>query len=99
MVYFWEHVGAMEYLILGMGALLFALQMSMCWRALRWQGSGFDERSDRWISNLSQAAEWFPMLGLIGTVAGILQTFSSIHGATDPDVIIRKYAPAITATG
>jgi hypothetical protein len=99
MIFFWEHMGAMEYLILGLGTFLFVLQMSMCWRALRWQGTGFDERSDRWITNLSQAAEWFPMLGLIGTVAGILQTFSAIHGAMQPAEIIRHYAPAITATG
>ena len=99
MVFFWDHVGPMETLILGLGALLFALQMVMCWRALRWRGSGFDEGSDRWVTNLSQAAEWFPMLGLIGTVAGILLTFSSIHGPTAPHVIIERYAPAITATG
>jgi hypothetical protein len=99
MIFFWNHVGAMEWLILGMGTLLFVLQMSMCWRALRWQGTGFDERSDRWITNLSQAAEWFPMLGLIGTVAGILQTFSSLTATTPPHVIIERYAPAITATG
>ncbi len=39
------------------------------------------------------------MLGLIGTVAGILQTFSAIHPAMQPSEIIRHYAPAITATG
>ncbi len=35
MEFFWEHVGRMEYLILGLGTLLFLLQMAMCWRALR----------------------------------------------------------------
>lgn len=99
MTFFWEHVGPMEWLILGLGTLLFLLQMPMCWLALRWRGTGFDERADRWITNLAQAAEWFPMLGLIGTVAGILQTFSAIHPATPPTEIIRHYAPAITATG
>src|SRR5207302_1001279 len=44
-------------------------------------------------------AEWFPLLGLLGTVAGILQTFSSIHGQTTQADIVRLYAPAITATG
>jgi biopolymer transport protein ExbB/TolQ len=49
---------------------------------------------------LSQAAEWFPLLGLLGTVAAILQTFNSINGpVVTPQEIIRKYAPAITATG
>src|SRR5262249_27015464 len=57
------------------------------------------ERPDRWLSNLAQAAEWFPMLGLLGTVGGILQTFASATGGMAPDQVIRNYAPAITATG
>src|SRR5262249_30471866 len=53
-----------------------------------------------WIENLTQAAEWFPLLGLIGTVAAILQTFGTIQGGNpSPAEIIRKYGPAITATG
>ena len=99
MNFFLEHAGPMEALILGLGTALFALQMGMTWRALRWQGTGFDEGADRWVTNLAQAAEWFPMLGLIGTVAGILQTFSAITGPTPPHIIIQNYAPAITATG
>lgn len=59
----------------------------------------FDESPDTWINHLSQAAEWFPLLGLLGTVAGILQTFSSISGPVSPERIIQLYGPAITATG
>jgi hypothetical protein len=89
----------MDWLILALGAVLFTLQTLLSWRALQWQGETFDERPDRWLSNLAQAAEWFPLLGLLGTVAAILQTFSSITGTVTPQEIIRKYAPAITATG
>jgi hypothetical protein len=91
----------MDWLILGLGAVLFFLQMILAWRALQWRGTRFDERPDRWLSNLAQAAEWFPLLGLIGTVAGILQTFSGIgeQGSLPPQEIIALYAPAITATG
>jgi uncharacterized membrane protein YfcA len=91
----------MDWLILGLGVLLFLLQMILTWRALQWRGTRFDERPDRWLSNLAQAAEWFPLLGLIGTVAGILQTFSSVgeQGPLPPQQIIGLYAPAITATG
>ena len=99
MTFLLTHLGSMDVLILGLGVLIFSLQMIMCWRALRWRGLGFDEGADRWVTNLAQAAEWFPMLGLIGTVAGILQTFSSITGRVEPHIIIEKYAPAITATG
>src|ERR1043166_8822216 len=94
-----------DWIILGMGLSLFTAQMILAWRALQWRGTGFDERPDRWLSNLAQAAEWFPMLGLIGTVAAILETFSMIdvraRGGTPASAqdIIASYAPAITATG
>jgi hypothetical protein len=88
-----------DWLILGLGAFLFIVQLWLAWRALQWRGTGFDERTDSWLTHLAQAAEWFPLLGLIGTVAGILQTFSQISGHVSPERIIQLYAPAITATG
>jgi hypothetical protein len=90
---------SIDWLILGLGALLFTSQTLLAWRALQWRSGGFDERPDRWLSNLAQAAEWFPLLGLLGTVAGILQTFSKITGQVPAAEIVRLYAPAITATG
>ncbi|MFL5339186.1 MAG: MotA/TolQ/ExbB proton channel family protein [Gemmataceae bacterium] len=89
----------MDWLILGLGAALFLAQMVLGFRALRWRDTGFDERPDKWLSNLAQGAEWFPLLGLLGTVGGILQTFSAMGGEVTPHEIIVKYAPAITATG
>jgi len=97
--FYLQKISPMDWLILGLGTALFALQTLCAWRALHWRDSSFDERLDRWLSNLAQAAEWFPLLGLLGTVAGILQTFSSIQGQVQPQTVIRLYAPAITATG
>jgi hypothetical protein len=88
-----------DWLILALGATLFLSQTLLAFRALRWRGTAFDEGPDKWLGALSQAAEWFPLLGLIGTVAAILQTFGSITGQVTPQEVIRKYAPAITATG
>jgi len=97
--FYLSHLTALDLLILGLGSGLFLLQMALALRALRWRGGGFDERPDSWLTHLAQAAEWFPLLGLLGTVAGILQTFSSMGGGTTPQQIITLYAPAITATG
>jgi hypothetical protein len=96
--FYLSHLTTLDGLILGLGAVLFVVQTFLSWRALQWRGSGFDERPDRWISNLAQAAEWFPLLGLLGTVGGILQTFSQISGPTPQAKIIMLYAPALTAT-
>ncbi|HTU17197.1 MAG TPA: MotA/TolQ/ExbB proton channel family protein [Gemmataceae bacterium] len=97
--FYLDRLSNLDALILGLGCTIFVVQMLLAWTALQWRGHRFDERPDRWLSNLAQAAEWFPLLGLIGTVAGILQTFSSIKGPTPPAQIIQLYAPAITATG
>lgn len=92
-----------DWIIIGLGFSLFTVQIVLSWKALRWRESDgdFDHRADRWVNHLSQAAEWFPLLGLIGTVVAILLTFSAIQPDRNPAAseIIQNYAPAITATG
>jgi hypothetical protein len=97
--FYLEHLTPLDLVILGLGCSLFLIQTLLAYRALCWRGTGFDERPDPWLSRLAQSSEWFPLLGLIGTVAGILQTFSNISGETSQVRIIQLYAPAITATG
>lgn len=99
--FYLRNMSPLDRLIVALGVVLFCLQTMLAWRALQWNGTGFNQGPDRWLSNLAQAAEWFPLLGLIGTVASIMQTFAAF-GDTKEIVtqkeIISKYAPAITAT-
>jgi hypothetical protein len=95
--FFAEHFGMMEVLILVGGILLFLVQMFVAWLALVKRGTPGEAGVERWLTNLAQAAEWFPMLGLIGTVVGILEAFQK-HG-TGSAIQPTDIAPAITATG
>jgi hypothetical protein len=97
--FYLEHISPLDYVILGLGTGLFLVQVYLAYHALRWRETSFDERPDPWLNRLAQASEWFPLLGLIGTVAAILQTFSQVAPGTSPGSIIRLYAPALTATG
>lgn len=72
--FYLDHLTNLDGLILILGAFLFVLQMILGLQAMRWRGTSFDERPDPWLTHLAQAAEWFPLLGLLGTVAGILHT-------------------------
>jgi hypothetical protein len=90
----------LDWLILGLGAVIFAGQMGLAWLALAWRDRTFDERFDPLLQRLYQTAEWFPLLGLFGTVAGIIQTFGALGAAESvaQREILRLYAPALTAT-
>jgi len=90
----------LDWLILGLGTGLAIIQLWLVWRALRWQETDFDTRQDEVLQQMAWAAEWFPLLGLFGTVAGILQTFATIglRQVVPQQEILRLYAPALTTT-
>ena len=91
----------LDWVILILGTTFFAIQLLLSWRALQWHDQQFDDSAGDLLQRISQATEWFPLLGLLGTVAGILQTFAAIgvqESVAQKD-IIRLYAPALTTTG
>jgi len=97
-----NNISPLDWVILGLGTGLFLIQTFLAYHALQWRDTSFDERPDPWLNRLSQSSEWFPLLGLIGTVGAILQTFSQVSSSTSEataNVIIGLYAPALTATG
>jgi len=99
--FYFSHLTPLDYVIISLGGGLFLIQTWLAFHAMRWQTDDFADWPDVWLSRLSQSSEWFPLLGLIGTVGAILQTFSNISetGGATPDRIIGLYAPALTATG
>lgn len=88
----------LDWIILGLGLIFFIVQIILAWQAMCWREQGFDERPDRWLQRLHQTSDWFPLLGLFGTLAGILQTFARISAQADTpqQEIIQLYAPSLT---
>jgi MotA/TolQ/ExbB proton channel family len=88
----------LDWFILSLGLFFFLLQLLLAWRGLRWQVRGFDERSDPLLQRIYQTADWFPLLGLFGTLVGILQTFARIseQEAVAQREIVSLYAPSLT---
>src|SRR6516162_9719052 len=91
-VFYLNHLTPLDWLILLLGGALFAVQIKLAWQALQWRGENFDDRPDSWLTNLAQAAEWFPLLGLIGTVAGLMFAFK-IAGDNNQAVAPTDIAP------
>jgi hypothetical protein len=102
MRFYLDSIGSsyLDWIILALGTSIFLWQMALAWRGMRWRERTFDERGDPLLQRLYQTAEWFPLLGLFGTVIGIIQTFGAIGGQDNVPQrdIIRLYAPALTAT-
>jgi hypothetical protein len=88
----------LDWFILALGTCFFLLQLLLAWRGLRWQSRSFDERGDALLQRIYQAADWFPLLGLFGTLVGILQTFARIseQEAVAQREIVSLYAPSLT---
>lgn len=95
--FFTLHMTRLDWIILGAGGFLLVWQTLTLWAGLATY-SGADEPNLVWLRQLSNAVEWFPLLGLLGTVISILQTLGNLAPGTPIDEVIRNYSPALTAT-
>jgi hypothetical protein len=97
-----KNLTPLDLFMLVLGSSLFLMQTLLAWRAMQWRGRGFNEAPDPWLTHISQAAEWFPLLGLIGTVVGIMQTFAGFASTENVVItqqqVIARFASAVTAT-
>ena len=84
------HLTRLDWIILGFGAGLFLWQTLALWLGLvTAQGAG-DGSDLVWLRQLSMAVEWFPLLGLLGTVISILQTLANLAPGTPVEEVIKN---------
>ncbi len=89
------------YLILPYGGSLFLAHL-ICfwgrWKRYLWAVQGLEKRR----AFLLALSELLPLLGLLGTVFGLLQTFKAVAGIQIDDKLIyeifQNFAPALTTT-
>ncbi len=92
------HMTRIDWIILAFGAGLFLWQSLALWLGLVTAQCTGDGSDLAWLRQLSMAVEWFPLLGLLGTVISILQTLANLSPGTPVEEVIKNYSPALTAT-
>lgn len=99
---YWSYLGPMDWFIIGYGALLTAAHIALI--AARYLSSALWARQGLGECRhfLLALSELLPLLGLLGTVVALLNTFLGIDSAPDGSVsipeLIRDFAPALTTT-
>lgn len=105
--YYWQAFGPLDRFIWLVGVLLVLFHIgSLGWYVYRhWWRLHPIENFDTWRATLLSFAEILPLLGLLGTVIALLNTFYGLtsygqEGAEVPDVgqIVTTLAPALTTT-
>jgi hypothetical protein len=101
---YWETVreSGIDWFILGLGgALIVAHVVGLL---MRWQGKKvfFVQHLDRYRTVCLALTELLPVLGLLGTVLSLMNTFKGFQAAPGeaPDLAqtLRTFAPALSAT-
>lgn len=99
---YWHYISAFDWIILSVGTVLMLFQLVAI--ILRCISSKvfFIQQLGRIQSACLQWTELLPVLGLIGTVLAMLNTFSAFdvtqEGGVNVVEIIKRFAPAMTTT-
>jgi hypothetical protein len=99
---YFEFISGWDWIIISYGSFLALFQIYAIFMRYGGKRIFFVQNLGRIQESCLQWAELLPVLGLIGTVVAMLNTFAEFsvtHGeGVDIAVIIRKFAPAMTTT-
>jgi hypothetical protein len=99
---YFEFISGLDWVIISFGVFLALFQLFAIFMRYSSRRVFFVQNLCRIQATCLQFTELLPVLGLIGTVAAMLNTFSEFSVTSgegvDIAVIIRKFAPALTTT-
>lgn len=99
---YWHYISTFDWIILTFGGALLSFQVFAIFMRYFSVRTLFVQQLGRIQSACLQWTELLPVLGLIGTVMAMLNTFSHFDVPTDGTVdvaaMIRRFAPAMTTT-
>lgn len=99
---YWHYISPFDWIILSFGAALFLFQLFAIFMRYASRQVLFVQHLGRIQSACLQGTELLPVLGLIGTVMAMLNTFSAFDVSPESGVnvviVIQRFAPAMTTT-
>ncbi len=99
---YWHFISPFDWVILSVGAALFLFQSFAIFMRYASDRVLFVQHLGRIQSACLQWTEILPVLGLIGTVVAMLNTFSEFEVSAGAGVnivaVIQRFAPAMTTT-
>lgn len=99
---YWHYLSPFDWIILSVGIVLMLFQLSAIFLRCFSHNVFFVQHLGRIQSACLQWTELLPVLGLIGTVLAMLNTFSEFDVSPEAGVnivgIIQRFAPAMTTT-
>ena len=99
---YWQFLSPFDWVILSYGALLFLFQSAALFMRCFSSSTFFIQNLGRTQLACLQWTELLPVLGLMGTVIAMLNTFTVFGAAAEEGVniaaVIQRFAPAMTTT-
>jgi len=99
---YWQFLSPFDWVILCYGALLFLVQSAALFMRCFSYSTFFVQNLGRTQSACLQWTELLPVLGLMGTVMAMLNTFAAFDASSEEGVnivvVIQRFAPAMTTT-